>query len=52
VQFCFADGSVHVLRFGDTTQNQGSAVPCDWLLLQQLGGRFDGGPADASALVD
>jgi prepilin-type N-terminal cleavage/methylation domain-containing protein/prepilin-type processing-associated H-X9-DG protein len=52
VQFCFADGSVHLLRFGDTTIQQASAVPSDWLLLQQLAGWADGGPLEASALVD
>jgi prepilin-type processing-associated H-X9-DG protein len=52
VQFCFADGSVRVLRFGDTVWDQVSAFPKDWLLLQQLAGRNDGGPTDASALVD
>ncbi len=48
VQFCFADGSVRTLRFGDTTTQQSS----DWLLLQQLGGRMDGGPSDMSVLVE
>jgi prepilin-type N-terminal cleavage/methylation domain-containing protein/prepilin-type processing-associated H-X9-DG protein len=52
VQFCFADGSVHLLRFGDTTTQQTSAVRSDWLLLQQLAGWADGGPTDESALVD
>jgi prepilin-type processing-associated H-X9-DG protein len=52
VQFCFADGSVRVLRFGDTVWDQISTFPKDWLLLQQLAGKNDGGPADASALVD
>jgi prepilin-type processing-associated H-X9-DG protein len=52
VQFCFADGSVRTVRFGDTTIQQTSAVPSDWLLLQQLGGRMDGGPTDMSALVE
>jgi prepilin-type processing-associated H-X9-DG protein len=52
VQFCFADGSVRIVRFGDTFWDQVSPQSSDWLLLQQLGGRYDGGPADASALVD
>jgi prepilin-type processing-associated H-X9-DG protein len=52
VQFCFADGSVRILRFGDTVWDQVSPFPKDWLLLQQLAGKNDGGPADASALVD
>jgi prepilin-type processing-associated H-X9-DG protein len=52
VQFSFADGSVRLLRFGDTIWNQVSDFPKDWLLLQELAGKNDGGPADASALVD
>ena len=52
VQFCFADGSVRVLRFGDTVWDQISAFPSDWLILQQLAGKNDGGPTDASALLD
>jgi prepilin-type N-terminal cleavage/methylation domain-containing protein len=52
VHFCFADGSVHTVRFGDTTIQQTDATPSDWLLLQQLAGWHDGGPTDASALVE
>jgi len=54
VQFCFADGSVRLLKFGSTTVR--CAVPppsggtqCaqdgpsqDWIVLQQLGGMNDG----------
>jgi prepilin-type processing-associated H-X9-DG protein len=52
VQFCFADGGVRVVRFGDTIWDTVSSYPADWLLLQQLGGWFDSGPTDMSALVD
>jgi hypothetical protein len=52
VQFCFADGSVRIVRFGETRWDQVSSQSSDWLLLQQLAGIHDGGPADASALVD
>jgi prepilin-type processing-associated H-X9-DG protein len=52
VQFGFADGSVRTVRFGNTTVQQTDATPSDWLLLQQLGGRMDGGPTDMSALVE
>jgi prepilin-type N-terminal cleavage/methylation domain-containing protein len=54
VHFCFADGSVRLVRFGDTKWDGLGATPAgsDWLLLQQLAGKNDGGPTDASALVD
>ena len=45
--FCFADCSVRTLLRGDT-ETLGSP---SWLLLQQLAGRHDGGPVDASDLV-
>jgi prepilin-type processing-associated H-X9-DG protein len=52
VHFCFADGSVRIVRFGDTLWDQASAFPSDWLLLQQLAGWRDGGPTDSTALVE
>lgn len=48
VQFCFADGSVRIVRFGDTVRRDSP----DWLLLQQLAGFKDGQRPDASALLD
>jgi prepilin-type N-terminal cleavage/methylation domain-containing protein/prepilin-type processing-associated H-X9-DG protein len=41
VMFCFADGSVRLIRFGATTQQ--SPASADWYILQQLAGRSDGG---------
>jgi hypothetical protein len=52
VQFCFGDGSLRALRFGDTATQQSSAIRSDWLLLQQLAGKNDGGPVDASSLLE
>jgi prepilin-type processing-associated H-X9-DG protein len=52
VNFAFADGSVRVVRFGETAWNQTPEFPRDWVLLQQLAGWHDGGPTDASVLVD
>lgn len=54
VLFCFADGSVRTLRFGDATWG-GEGLPpnsADWLVLQQLAGRGDGSVADVGSLVD
>jgi prepilin-type processing-associated H-X9-DG protein len=48
VQFGFADGSVRSLRRGQTTLFNSP----DWLVLQQLAGRQDGGTADTSAILD
>jgi prepilin-type processing-associated H-X9-DG protein len=49
VQFCFADGSVRLLRFGDTRWN---GTPfnnrTDWLCLQQLAGWRDGDSTESS----
>ncbi|MCS6976830.1 MAG: DUF1559 domain-containing protein, partial [Gemmatales bacterium] len=43
VQFCFADGSVRMVRFGDTVWDGFSdTFPRDWQLLQQLAGFRDG----------
>jgi prepilin-type processing-associated H-X9-DG protein len=45
VQFCWADGSVRLIRFGSTTKpdmtNNGNNIS-DWAILQQLAGRKDG----------
>jgi prepilin-type processing-associated H-X9-DG protein len=41
VNFCFADGSVRMLRFGATTIRNPVPSP-DWYLLQALGGIRDG----------
>jgi prepilin-type N-terminal cleavage/methylation domain-containing protein len=51
VQFCFADGSVRTLRFGETFWS-GGPFPRDWLVLQQLGGWRDGERSPADALLD
>lgn len=48
VNFAFADGSVHVVRFGGTT-TVGSS---DWMVLQQLAGKGDGQVFDASSLTN
>jgi type II secretory pathway pseudopilin PulG len=50
VQFCFADGSVRLIRYGNTGNN--NPLNPDWLTLQQLAGWRDGATADTSALVD
>jgi hypothetical protein len=52
VQFCFADGSVRTVRFGDSAWDGRSPFTSDWYLLQQLAGYKDGQAADASALID
>jgi prepilin-type processing-associated H-X9-DG protein len=52
VHFCFADGSVRLLRFGDTAWDQRSQQSQDWFILQQLAGIRDGGTANTSSLVD
>jgi prepilin-type N-terminal cleavage/methylation domain-containing protein/prepilin-type processing-associated H-X9-DG protein len=41
VNFCFADGSVRMLRFGATTIRKPTCSP-DWYLLQALAGMKDG----------
>jgi hypothetical protein len=52
VQFCFADNSVRMLRFGKTRWNGSprQATTPDWLVLQQLAGRADGAVVDPNAL--
>jgi prepilin-type processing-associated H-X9-DG protein len=54
VQFCFADGSVRTIRYGNTRWdgNLSTPFPSDWHLLQQLAGWRDGGAADVTGLVD
>jgi prepilin-type N-terminal cleavage/methylation domain-containing protein/prepilin-type processing-associated H-X9-DG protein len=51
VQFCFADGSVRTVRYGQTRWD-GGPQSADWHLLQQLAGWRDGGAADTGELVD
>jgi prepilin-type N-terminal cleavage/methylation domain-containing protein/prepilin-type processing-associated H-X9-DG protein len=49
VNFCFADGSVRMLRFGGTVIR--NPVPShDWFVLQQLGGMGDGTPVNPDDL--
>jgi len=52
VQFCFADGSVRTVRFGNTLWDQVSPQTQDWHLLQQLAGYRDGQSADVSSLME
>jgi len=52
VNFCFADGSVKLLRRGETYQDYPPTnMRPDWFLLQQLAGRNDGQFADYSSIV-
>lgn len=48
VQFCFADGSVRVLRRGSTA----TLFSPDWYELQEMAGRNDGGNRDWSSLLE
>ncbi|MCS6977895.1 MAG: DUF1559 domain-containing protein [Gemmatales bacterium] len=53
VQFCFVDGSVRMVRFGQTVwYNLTHPFPRDWQLLQQLAGFRDGLSDDTSALLE
>jgi prepilin-type processing-associated H-X9-DG protein len=52
VHFCFADGSVRVVRCGQTFWSGTGQQSSDWLLLQQLAGWKDGQHADVTTLVD
>jgi prepilin-type processing-associated H-X9-DG protein len=52
VQFCFADGSVRTVRFGNSAWDERSAFTSDWRLLQQLAGYKDGQAADTTGLLD
>ncbi len=47
VNFCFADGSVRLVRYRQTSIKQSE----DWYILQELAGKHDGGLRDASILV-
>lgn len=51
VQFCFGDGSVRLVKFGNTTQPS-TSLTSDWAILQQLAGRRDGYQNDVSALIE
>jgi len=53
-QFCFADGTVRLVRYGKTSFWNGtpSGNPQDWLTLQQLAGWKDGQVATLSSLID
>jgi prepilin-type N-terminal cleavage/methylation domain-containing protein/prepilin-type processing-associated H-X9-DG protein len=55
VQFVFADGSVHTLRYGTTTTpdlSNNGANGSDWAVLQQLAGRKDGITNSLSGLME
>jgi prepilin-type processing-associated H-X9-DG protein len=52
VHFCFADGSVRLVRFGDSAWDETSTQTQDWYLLQQLAGIWDGGIMDTSSLLE
>jgi prepilin-type N-terminal cleavage/methylation domain-containing protein/prepilin-type processing-associated H-X9-DG protein len=49
VQFCFADGSVRLLKFGRTTIRKPNCSP-DWYTLQALAGMKDGQVASSDDL--
>jgi prepilin-type N-terminal cleavage/methylation domain-containing protein/prepilin-type processing-associated H-X9-DG protein len=54
VQFCFADGNVRPVKYGNTYWNGTGDLPpesSDWWVLQELAGMRDGGVRDISALV-
>jgi prepilin-type N-terminal cleavage/methylation domain-containing protein len=48
VQFCFGDGAVRTIRFGDTK----TSGTTDWYVLMQLGGLRDGLNADTTSILD
>lgn len=54
VQFCFADGSVRMLRFGNSQWNgrNVNVLTDDWYLLQRLAGRKDGSVVEPNSLGD
>jgi prepilin-type N-terminal cleavage/methylation domain-containing protein/prepilin-type processing-associated H-X9-DG protein len=52
VHFCFADGSVRLVRFGDTRWRRGAVPTADWHVLQQLAGRHDGVAVESSSLLN
>jgi prepilin-type N-terminal cleavage/methylation domain-containing protein/prepilin-type processing-associated H-X9-DG protein len=51
VNFCFGDGSVRLIRYGNTTQPDTNPAS-DWAILQQMAGRRDGLNQSTAALVD
>jgi prepilin-type N-terminal cleavage/methylation domain-containing protein/prepilin-type processing-associated H-X9-DG protein len=51
VNFCFADGSVRMVRFGNTTTPT-LGTSSDWAILQQLAGRRDGLNNDPSGILE
>ncbi|MCS6978363.1 MAG: DUF1559 domain-containing protein [Gemmatales bacterium] len=55
VQFCFGDGSVRTVRFGNTQAvnlSNGGVNGSDWSVLQQLAGRKDGLNQPTDAILD
>jgi prepilin-type processing-associated H-X9-DG protein len=54
VQFCFADGSVRTIRYGQTKWDGSLSTPFtnDWQLLQQLAGFRDGAAADTASILE
>lgn len=55
VQFCFGDGSVRTVRFGNTQAvnlSNGGINGSDWSVLQQLAGRKDGLNQPTDAILD
>lgn len=51
VQFCFGDGSVRTIKFGNTTQPS-TNLTSDWSILQQIAGRRDGLTGNTVSLLD
>jgi prepilin-type processing-associated H-X9-DG protein len=52
VLFCFADGSVRIIRYGKTQREFGTEHSHDWYLLQELAGYRDGMNSDVSSILD
>lgn len=52
VPFCWADGSVRSVRYGQTAWDERAPFTPDWTLLQQLAGYRDGQAADAGMLIE
>jgi prepilin-type N-terminal cleavage/methylation domain-containing protein/prepilin-type processing-associated H-X9-DG protein len=51
VNFCFADGSVRLIKYGQTVYPSLNSTS-DWAVLQQLSGRRDGQLIDPTALIE
>ncbi len=54
VQYCFADGHVRALKYGNSRWNALPPFPpesSDWWVYQELAGMRDGGVRDTSALL-